>query len=202
MGTTSKLSHCPSAKAGDSGTPHTASVQWCVIGKKQAMFSLHSNCLLCEAEDKDAVPAFLRRLDALFAQNQQQPLRQKKKYASRGGRPKNDPRCVRHMTIGVRVNEQEKVALHHKATSMGMTIAEWLRTAALQRKVPSPPIPPINRALYGELARLGVNINQLVRRANSGFLPLDTNLLLDLCHAITRLQRDIITPEDNKSNAS
>lgn len=86
----------------------------------------------------------------------------------RGGRPKNAPGTVRDVTIGVRVAPAEFAALTAKAEQMGMTPAHWLREAALSRRLPSPPVPPINREQYAELARLSGNLNQLARLANSG----------------------------------
>ena len=49
-----------------------------------------------------------------------------------------------------------------------MTAAQWLREAALSRRLPSPPAPEINREQYAELARLSANLNQLAHAANSG----------------------------------
>lgn len=86
----------------------------------------------------------------------------------RGGRPKGDPSAVRASTIGVRVSAEEYAALRAKAEQMGMTPAQWLREAALSRRLPSPPVPPINREQYAELARLAANLNQLTRLANEG----------------------------------
>ncbi len=156
------------------------------------MFSLHSNCLLCEAQEKPSAPHFLYHKNT-YEEPAIVPRQVKAKGC--GGRPKGAPRLVRHHTIGVRVNEEVRTCLQHKAEHMGMSIAKWLRTASLQRRLPSPPIAPINRKLYGELARLGSNINQLTRRAHSGFLDVDMQMLEDLRCAIARLQRDVITPE-------
>ena len=86
----------------------------------------------------------------------------------KGGRPKGDPAAVRASTIGVRVSADEYAALRSKAEQMGMTPAQWLREAALSRRLPSPPVPPINREQYAELARLSANLNQLARLAHSG----------------------------------
>ena len=86
----------------------------------------------------------------------------------RGGRPKGDPSAVRASTIGVRVSAEEYAALRAKAEEMGMAPAQWLRSAALSRRLPSPPVPPINREQYAELARLAANLNQLTRLANEG----------------------------------
>ena len=87
---------------------------------------------------------------------------------ARGGRPKGDPSAVRISTIGVRVSADEYAALKAKAEQMGMTPAQWLREAALSRRLPSPPVPAINREQYAELARLSGNLNQLAKLANSG----------------------------------
>lgn len=86
----------------------------------------------------------------------------------RGGRPKNEPGTVRATTIGVRVSPAELETLQAKAAQMSMTPAHWLREAALSRRLPSPPVPPINREQYAELARLSANLNQLTKLANSG----------------------------------
>ena len=86
----------------------------------------------------------------------------------RGGRPKNAPGTVRSTTIGVRVSPVELQALQVKADQMSMTPAQWLREAALSRRLPSPPVPPINREQYAELARLSANLNQLAHAANIG----------------------------------
>ena len=86
----------------------------------------------------------------------------------RGGRPKSVPETVRRDTIGVRVSAAEYTALRHKSESMAMTPAQWLREAALTRRLPSPPVAAINREHYAELGRLAGNLNQLTRLANEG----------------------------------
>jgi hypothetical protein len=87
---------------------------------------------------------------------------------SAGGRPKGDPAALRSATIGVRVSANEYAALREKAAEMHMTPAQWLREAALSRRLPSPPVAAINREQYVELARLAANLNQLARLANEG----------------------------------
>ena len=86
----------------------------------------------------------------------------------RGGRPKNEPGTVRDVTIGVRVSPSEYVALKVKAEALSVTPAQWLRQAALSRRLPSPPVPAINREEYANLARLAANLNQLAKAANEG----------------------------------
>jgi hypothetical protein len=91
---------------------------------------------------------------------------QKRKH--KGGRPKSDPDAVRVYRVNARLSAAEFAALSSKAEQMGMAPAQWLREAALSRRLPSPPVPPINREQYAELARLAANLNQLARLANEG----------------------------------
>lgn len=97
----------------------------------------------------------------------------------RGGRPRSDPATVRTATIGVRVSPGEYEALRAKASAMGMAPAEWLRHAALDRRLPSPPVPAVNVAQYGELGRLAGNLNQALRLVHGGQLPEGLQPLLE-----------------------
>ncbi len=111
----------------------------------------------------------------------------------RGGRPKKAPGTVRAVTIGVRVAPAELEALTAKAEQMGMTPAHWLREAALSRRLPSPPVPPINREQYAELARLSANLNQLAHAANIGQpVIVDSLLLQQLAGEVGRLRLALI----------
>jgi hypothetical protein len=114
----------------------------------------------------------------------------------RGGRPKGDPAAVRVETIGVRVSMDEYATLRVKAEQMGMTPAQWLREAALTRRLPSPPVPAINREEYAELARLAGNLNQLTRLANSGEpITVTDSLLGELGDEVRRLRLGLIGAE-------
>lgn len=111
----------------------------------------------------------------------------------RGGRPRGAPDTVRAVTIGVRVSPPELAALQAKAQQMGMTPAHWLREAALARRLPSPPVPAINREHYVELARLSANLNQLTRLANSGqAVTVADSLLHHLTDEVARLRLALI----------
>lgn len=98
---------------------------------------------------------------------------------SKGGRPKGDPAALRSATIGVRVSPGEHAVLIAKAAHMNLPPAQWLREAALSRRLPSPPVPTINRQEYAELARLAANLNQLTRLANEGGRVVIANGLLE-----------------------
>jgi hypothetical protein len=105
---------------------------------------------------------------------------------SAGGRPKGDPAAVRTATIGVRVSASEYAALRAKAAHMRMTPAQWLREAALSRRLPSPPVAAINREQYVELARLAANLNQLAHLANEGQRVVVADGLLERLASETR----------------
>lgn len=108
---------------------------------------------------------------------------------SAGGRPKGDPAAVRTATIGVRVSAGEYAALRMKAAQMHMTPAQWLREAALARRLPAPPVAAINREQYAELARLAANLNQLAHLANeSGRVTVADGLLARVASETRRLR--------------
>jgi hypothetical protein len=86
----------------------------------------------------------------------------------RGGRPKSDPAEKRGLSLSVRLSENEAEALKQKATLMGLTPTQYMREASLSRRLPSPPVPAINREEYAALARLAANLNQLTKLANEG----------------------------------
>ena len=98
----------------------------------------------------------------------------------KGGRPKIDPAAVRRSTIGVRVSAAEYAALRTRAEQMDLTPAQFLRHTALTRRLPSPPVPAVNRDEYVNLGRLANNLNQLVRRANAGQNVILTDPLVKL----------------------
>jgi len=111
----------------------------------------------------------------------------------RGGRPKNEPGTVRDVTIGVRVSRSEFEALKAKADAMSVTPAHWLRQAALSRRLPSPPVPAINREEYASLARLAANLNQLARAANEGHnVVVSNDLMADLNAEVNRLRLGLL----------
>src|SRR5260364_63399 len=104
----------------------------------------------------------------------------------KGGRPKGDPAALRVMTIGVRVSLDEYAALRQKAAQMSMTPAQWLREAALPRRLP---FPPVNRERYAELARLAANLNQIAHRANEGYAVTVADVFLrQLMEEVSRLR--------------
>ena len=118
----------------------------------------------------------------------------------RGGRPRGAPDALRTATIGVRVSAAEYSALRIKAEVMAMTPAQWLREAALTRRLPSPPVSTVNREQYAELARLAANLNQLARLANEGErVTVATALLAKLQSEVSRLRLELIGASEGQT---
>jgi len=112
---------------------------------------------------------------------------------SKGGRPKGDPDSVKTITIGVRVSPSEFETLEGKAKNMGMFPAQWLREAALTRRLPSPPVPAVNVEQYAELARLAANLNQLAKHANAGrMVSVNDDLLRSTTAEVQRLRQALL----------
>ena len=151
------------------------------------MFSLRSNGLTCGAILAPLVQTPNLTHHVRVMKSEAAPRK------SAGGRPKGDPAALRTATIGVRVSTSEYAALRVKAAQMHMTPAQWLREAALARRLPSPPVAAINREHYVELARLAANLNQLTHLANEGNRVTVANGLLErLIYETRRLRQALI----------
>jgi len=86
---------------------------------------------------------------------------------------------------------------------MGLTPAQWLREAALSRRLPSPPVPAINREQYADLARLSANLNQLTKLANSGQTVTVADALLQrLADEVGRLRLALLGADHHDSKSS
>lgn len=70
------------------------------------------------------------------------------------------------------------------------------------RRLPPPPVPAINRAIYSELARMGVNLNQLARAANEGRLDgLPLSFLSGVKQYLLTVQRAVLgQPHDRQTD--
>ena len=69
----------------------------------------------------------------------------------------------------MRLSPSERTALEMKAKEAGLKLSPYLRQAGLNKTISasSNQIPEINRATYVELGRIGNNINQISKAANT-----------------------------------
>lgn len=84
------------------------------------------------------------------------------------------PELLRRHCVSVRLNDDELAQLDDRRALVNMQRGEYLRTVSFSQLPPT--IPAINRTAYLELTRIGANLNQLAKRANSGDLPELDNL--------------------------
>lgn len=80
---------------------------------------------------------------------------------SKGGRPKKGAR--RGAKVEIRVNADEKTGLQLSAGEAGLTVSEYVRRRSLGRPVTA----RADRETRVLLRRIGVNLNQLARAANT-----------------------------------
>ncbi|RWX75959.1 plasmid mobilization relaxosome protein MobC [Neorhizobium lilium] len=97
---------------------------------------------------------------------------------------------MRDQTIRIRATREETATMKDLAIARGLTLSDLVRRAALGVRMPvrslATPDAALLGRLLGELGRVGGNLNQLVRRANSGKLVgHDVNLSLTLAELDT-----------------
>jgi hypothetical protein len=84
-----------------------------------------------------------------------------------GSKTKRDDGVARKITHPVRFAADEYEQLKQKAYRARISISEFIRRAALRRKVVEAPPPlQLNWMLYKEAHAIGANLNQLVKAVN------------------------------------
>ncbi len=73
-------------------------------------------------------------------------------------------RIIRNAIINMRVTSDEKDIITAKAKAQGQTVTDFLRQRALDYRLRQT---PLEKERIRELARIGANINQLARWANT-----------------------------------
>ncbi len=108
------------------------------------------------------------------------------------GRPRKTADTLRSERIHVRVSPHELALLREEAGGRPLTV--WVR--ALLFGAPRgrlPMIPAANIKIVGQLAKLGNNLNQLVRLAHTGRFPSRLEpLLRDLLQKLAGYQRELL----------
>lgn len=122
--------------------------------------------------------------------SQDLPAVQTSPTRNRGGRPRlsDDQRKTVRIRVGFTVAEAEQI--DELAAEAGVDAFHLIRAAALHLKITA--IPTINREALIELNRVGTNLNQAVKRLNSGE---DEDLLreiLDIQSAIIDLKSSLL----------
>jgi hypothetical protein len=90
-----------------------------------------------------------------------------------GGRPKAEQTTKRESVVAVRLSVAERAALDARAASAGLPLPDFMRAVLVQAEPPRRRRAPsasgrLTAAELRELNAVGVNLNQLARRANAG----------------------------------
>lgn len=106
------------------------------------------------------------------------------------GRPKGVKEEVRSKNYTIRLTKEEQKRLESAAEICGVTPAVLIRRKLFKGKFPEAKTPRIDLNAYAELKKIGVNLNQLAKKANSGILPRE---LLPLIMKLLNQQETIIS---------
>lgn len=108
------------------------------------------------------------------------------------GRPvlKEEERRIIQVNIRLTAGEYAKVMNYTEAS--GITSANWIRQKVFTGKFPLIKLSPIDAAVYRELNRIGVNLNQLVKLMHEGKIDDRFDALRGVLNELLRLEREII----------
>lgn len=113
---------------------------------------------------------------------------------SKPGRPNAAASKVRKNILPVRLSDDDLLALHEKSQRVGVSYSTFLREAGLGRQLPRP-VPKINLATHQELARIGRNMNQLVKSIHEGKLQIlrseDAETVYELAATISVVRKEV-----------
>ena len=101
----------------------------------------------------------------------------------------------RQSTIQIRVTTAERQQIEDDASRSNLTIGSYARNVLLNAPIPKqghrPPVEKKELAkLLGQIGKVGSNLNQLARTANS-YLPIESNELLKEIEALKQLRVEI-----------
>lgn len=109
------------------------------------------------------------------------------------GRPRKEKAERRTINFTIRLTEEEMDRLVLLARQCGKSPAVVIRDKVFKGKFPEPRAAVIDRETFLELKKIGVNLNQLTHKVNSGFLPADLmDLLMSLNHKESILIKNLI----------
>ncbi|QJD97189.1 MobC family plasmid mobilization relaxosome protein [Mucilaginibacter robiniae] len=86
-------------------------------------------------------------------------------------RPKVPLSEKRSIKITFRVTEKQRQRLLNLAEACGTTPGDLVRSKLFKGHFPAIPLAKMDEDTYTELKKIGINLNQLARQANSGRFP-------------------------------
>lgn len=94
-------------------------------------------------------------------------------------RPPKDITEKRSVRFTFRMTEEEEKYLIKLMAYANLSGAEVIRELVFKNRLLQPKIPVLDQQTYGQLKKIGTNINQLAKKLNAGVKPNDTNFLLN-----------------------
>lgn len=86
---------------------------------------------------------------------------------AKGGRPKKAPQFARTQQLSIRFSPDEYRRMQSKAAAADMTVTEYCRSAALDKRLTSSAVATPDFATRQSLQRIGNNLNQIAKRLNA-----------------------------------
>ena len=97
----------------------------------------------------------------------------------------------RVVQVNIRLTQHEGEKVNTFADSAGLSPANWIRYKIFTGKFPQAKASPLDAAIFRELQRIGININQVTHKINSNEFPSELrpvfNELSDLLKHIVKL---------------
>jgi len=136
------------------------------------MFSLRSNGLLLRSALKDVGFFSLYFVRILIM-----------------GRARLSEEDKRKTQVNIRLTDSELRMITAYAQSAGITPANWIRKKVFTGRFPPVKISPIDAAVYQELHKIGVNLNQAVKQVYNGR---QGEVPINILTTLLELQKEII----------
>lgn len=76
----------------------------------------------------------------------------------------------RIIQVNIRLTKRESEIVSNYAQASGVTPANWIRQKVFTGRFPTIKLSPVNAALYREVHKIGVNLNQAVKQLHEGKL--------------------------------
>jgi hypothetical protein len=107
-----------------------------------------------------------------------------------------ESRETRSIWLKMRVTKTEREAIAAKAAAQGLTVADFLRQRAFDYRLRQT---PLEKERVRQLARIGANLNQLARWANT---PKRRAEALDILITLAALERELHADPQTEEEAS
>ena len=95
----------------------------------------------------------------------------------------------RVVQVNIRLTQHEGEKVNTFAESAGLSPANWIRYKIFTGKFPQAKASPLNAAIFRELQRIGINVNQVAHKINSNEYPSELRPVL---HELSDLLKHII----------